>query len=97
MRVVAKSTLREFWEKHRDSEEQLKIWYSESLKANWKKPGDIKKEYVKASIIGDNRIVFNICGNRYRLIVKLNYKRGWVFIRFVGTHLEYDKINAEKI
>ena len=65
--------------------------------ANWTNPKEIKEEYPKASIIGDNRVVFNICGNKYRLIVKINYERGWVFIRFIGAHTEYDKIKAETI
>ena len=97
MRVIAKRTLREFWIKHEDSEQPLKSWYSETTKGRWKHPNDLKKEYAKASIIGDSRVVFNICGNKYRLIVKINYARQGVFIRFVGTHKEYDKINAEKI
>ncbi len=97
MRVIAKGTLRLFWQKHKDAEQALITWYSEALKAKWKTPGDIKRDYVKASIIGGNRVVFNICGNTYRLIVKINYERGWVFIRFIGTHEAYDKIDAEKI
>ena len=97
MRALAKKTLREFWENHKDTEQSLRAWYSEASKANWKTPNDIKKEFVKASIVGDNRVVFNICGNKYRLIVKFNYHRGWAFIRFIGTHGEYDKINVERI
>ncbi|MCK5815475.1 MAG: type II toxin-antitoxin system HigB family toxin [Flavobacteriaceae bacterium] len=97
MRVFSKKILREFWVKHNDSEEQLKTWYNEALKAKWKNPSDIKAEYVKASILKGGRVVFNICGNKYRLIVEINYERQWNFIRFIGTHTEYDKINAEKI
>lgn len=97
MRVIAKKILREFWEKHRDSEQQLKTWYNESLKANWSNPSDIKSEYSKASILKSGRVVFNICGNKYRLIVDINYERQWVFIRFIGTHSDYDKIDANKI
>jgi mRNA interferase HigB len=97
MRVVAKKILRDFWERHSDAEQQLKTWYKESSKATWKNPAEIKEEFAKASILKSGRIVFNICGNRYRLITDINYERQWVFIRFVGTHLEYDKVNADKI
>lgn len=97
MRVIAKKILREFWEKHADSEEQLKTWYKEASKANWKGPVDIKAEYASASILKNGRVVFNICGNKYRLIVDINYVRQWMFIRFIGTHNDYDKVDADKI
>lgn len=97
MRVVAKSTLRDFWMIHKDCEDQLKSWYDEAEKSNWNSPNDIKAEFPSASILPDNRMVFNIKGNTYRLVVKINYKFGIVWIRFIGTHGEYDKINAEKI
>ena len=96
-RIVAKKTLRDFWEKHEDCEEYLKTWYDTAKISNWKTPGDIKRTYSHASILGNNRVVFNIKGNSYRLIVKFNYERQWAFIRFIGTHAEYDKINAEII
>jgi mRNA interferase HigB len=97
MRVFAKKILREFWEKQNDSEEQLKSWYNETYKALWTTQNDIKSEYPKASILKSGKVVFNICGNKYRLIVQINYSRRWVFIRFIGTHIEYDKIDANKI
>ena len=97
MRVIAKKILREFWEKHNDSEDQLKTWYNEASKAKWISPSDIKNGYPKASILKAGRVVFNICGNKYRLIAHINYLRQWVFIRFIGTHEDYDKIDAEKI
>lgn len=97
MRVISKKSLRDFWEKHNDCEQQLKSWYQEALKASWKSPKDIKEDYPSASILDDNRIVFNIKGNTYRLIVRINYDYGIVWIRFIGTHTEYDKINANKI
>ena len=97
MRVFAKKILREFWYKQTDSEEQLKTWYKEASRANWTTPATIKSEYPKASILKDRKVVFNICGNKYRLIVRINYKRGWVFILFIGTHLEYDKIDTDKL
>ncbi len=97
MRVIAKKILREFWEKQNDSEEQLKTWYKEASKASWTSPIDIKSEYPKASILKSGRVVFNICGNKYRLIVQINYLRKWGFIRFIGTHEEYDKQDANKV
>ncbi len=97
MRVIAKKILREFWEKHNDAEEQLKTWHKEASKATWKSPSEIKAEYAKASILKSRRVVFNICGNKYRLIVEINYDRQWMFIRFIGTHSAYDKIDADKI
>lgn len=97
MRVIARKTLRDFWEKHPDSEQQLKAWYQEAEEAKWKGPYDIKKNYPSASTREDNRIVFNIKGNHYRLIVRINYAYGMVWIRFVGTHAQYDKIDATKI
>ena len=97
MRVIAKKILREFWEKHSDSEQQLKTWYKEASKASWTNPSDIKSEYSKASILKTGRAIFNICGNKYRLVVDVNYDRKWVFIRFIGTHSDYYKIDANKI
>ncbi len=96
-RVIAKRTLREFWENHADSEQYLKTWYETARNSNWNSPNDIKKTYVNASILKDSRVVFNIKGNSYRLIVKFNYERKWAFIRFIGTHAAYDKINADTI
>ena len=97
MRVIARKVLREFWEKHADSEQQLKSWFQEASKAEWKTPIDIKAEYPSASILNDNRFVFNIKGNNYRLIVKINFDYQMVWIRFIGTHAEYDKVNANEI
>jgi mRNA interferase HigB len=97
MRVIAKSTLRNFWLKHADCEQALKSWYNEADKTTWLHPNDIKADYPSASILADNRVVFNIRGNTYRLIVKVNYSYQIVWIRFIGTHAEYDKIDANKI
>jgi len=97
MRVFVKKRLREFWDKHNDCAEQLKTWYKEASKANWATPAEIKKEYAKASILKNGKVVFNICGNKYRLIVDINYKRQWCFIRFIGTHTEYENIEVDKI
>lgn len=97
MRIIAKSTLRDFWLKHADSEQSLKSWYLEADKSNWLNPNEIKAEYPSASILSDNRVVFNIKGNTYRLIVKINYTYQMIWIRFIGTHAEYDKVDATKI
>ncbi|WP_194767725.1 type II toxin-antitoxin system HigB family toxin [Tamlana sp. I1] len=96
-RIIAKRTLRVFWEKHADSEQYLKTWYETAKNSNWTSPNDVKQTYINASILKDSRIVFNIKGNSYRLIVKFNFDRQWAFIRFVGTHSEYDKIDADTI
>ena len=97
MRVIAKSTLRDFWKAHPDTEQQLESWYQEADAANWKGPNDIKREYPSASILANNRVVFNIKGNHYRLIVKFNYAYQIGWIRFIGTHAQYDKIDAKNI
>jgi mRNA interferase HigB len=97
LRVIAKKTLRDFWEKHKDCEDQLMAWYHEAENAAWRSPNQIKKDYPSASILAENRVVFNIKGNNYRLIVKLNYDYGIVWIRFVGTHAQYDKMDANNI
>ena len=97
MRVIAKKTIRNFWLKHPDCEQQLKSWYKEAEDAVWKSPNEIKREYPSASILEGNRIVFNIKGNNYRLIVKINYHYQMLWIRFIGIHAQYDKIDATKI
>ncbi len=97
MRVISIKKLRDFWLIHNDSEQQLKAWYQEAEKSTWKTPADIKKKYPKASIVADNRVVFNIKGNDYRLVVKIHYDREIVYIRFIGTHTEYDAIDVTKI
>lgn len=97
VRVISKRILREFWQKHGDCEQQLKAWYKEAEEADWRTPNDIKRDYPSASFLHENRVVFNIKGNTYRLIVKVNYDFSVVWIRFVGTHADYDKINASTI
>jgi len=96
-RIIAKKTLQEFWEKHADSEQYLKTWYETAKKSKWNSPNEVKENYINASILKDSRVVFNIKGNSYRLIVKFNYIRQWAFIRFIGTHAEYNKIDADTI
>ena len=97
MRIIAKKILRDFWETHHDSNQQLKSWYQETSKAKWATPKEIKMEYPSASFLANNRVVFNIKGNHYRLIVKISYDYEMVWIRFIGTHAGYDKINAKTI
>jgi mRNA interferase HigB len=97
LRIIAKKILRDFWQIHPDSEQQLKAWYQETSKAHWTNPSKIKIEYPSASFLADNRVVFNIKGNQYRLIVKINYDYQMIWIRFIGTHAAYDKINAKTI
>ncbi len=94
MRVISRKTLRNFWAKHGDSEDQLKSWHQETEKATWKNHNELKQEYPSASILENDRVVFNIKGNKYRLIVKINYQYQILWIRFIGTHAEYDKIDA---
>lgn len=96
MRIIAKRTLREFSERHPDAEEPLLAWYREVEQEDWDTPAKVKAKYRNASIVGDNRVVFNIKGNDYRVVVKINYPFRIVYIRFVGTHAAYDRINVEE-
>ncbi|HDH04798.1 MAG TPA: type II toxin-antitoxin system HigB family toxin [Nitrospirae bacterium] len=97
MRVIARKTLREFWESHTDARQPLQAWYADVKHAVWKKPSDIKEVYRNASFIANNRVVFNIKGNKYRLVVVIQYEHSIVYIRFVGTHREYDRIDVATI
>jgi len=97
MRVLARQTLRKFWTKHQDAKAQLEAWFAEANSAAWSNPSDVKERYGTASFLGKNRVVFNICGNKYRLIVHIKYEFETVIIRFVGTHAEYDRIDAKEI
>jgi len=94
VRIFNKSTLSEFWKKHKDAEESLKTWYKNASKTEWKKPRDVKKMFAKASIVANNRVVFDINGGSYRLVVEFNYDFGLGYIRFIGTHSDYDKIDV---
>ena len=97
MRVIARKTLRDFYEIHTDAKSALEAWFHEVAAAKWGGPNEIKKRYPSADILPGNRAVFNIKGNTYRLIVKIHYNTGIVFVRFVGTHAEYDKVDAAVI
>jgi mRNA interferase HigB len=101
MRVIAKSMLRKFWEsspKYRDAKTQMTEWFNYCAAAEWNTPHELKADLRNASILKNNRVVFNICGNKYRIIVLMDYVRHGMLIRFVGTHKEYDEIkNIERI
>ncbi len=97
MRVIAVKNLRDFWEIHSDAEAPLKAWLDEARAANWQSPADIKVRYASASILKSRRVVFNIKGNEYRLIVAVAYQYAAVYIKFVGTHKQYDAINADTV
>jgi mRNA interferase HigB len=97
MRIISIGTLRNYWVRHKETQEPLRAWVGLAKRAKWKEPRDIRKQFAKASILSGNRAVFDICGGNYRLVVKINYDHGIVYIRFMGAHSEYDKINAEEI
>ena len=97
MRIIAVSTLRAFWARHPDAEQPLKAWHDEVLRASWQQPADIKAHYRSASVLKNRRVVFNIKGNSYRLVVSIAYKLQIVYVKFIGTHEEYDAIDAETV
>lgn len=97
MRVISRKTLKDFWNQHPEARQPLQAWYVDVKQAKWTKPVDIKEVYSNASFLANNRVVFNIKGNKYRLVVAIQYDHGIVYIRFVGSHREYDKINASTI
>ena len=86
VRIIARRALREFWEQHPDAEQPLRAWYHDARKAEWHSPVDVKRVYANASVVGENRVVFNIKGNKYRLVVAINYPFRTCYIRFVGSH-----------
>jgi mRNA interferase HigB len=96
MRIVAKKALRDFWERYPDAEEPLLAWYREVEQEDWDTPAKVKDKYRSANIVGNNRVVFNITGNDYRPVVRINYPHRIVYIRFIGTHAEYDRIDAKE-
>lgn len=99
MRVIAKSTLRRFWSQKgcKDAKGPLRAWHEEACMAKWKRPQDIKDQYANASFCGNNRVVFNIGGNKYRLVVEVQYDAAIVWVKFVGTHRQYDNIDVETV
>lgn len=97
MRVIAKRTLREFYSQpnYQDLQGPLEAWHAEAVKGDWRTPHDIKAQYTNASIITDTQVVFNIAGNKYRLVVNLDYQRRVVYVKFIGTHKQYDKLDLK--
>jgi mRNA interferase HigB len=97
MHVIALSTLRDFWERHPGAEQPLRGWYAHACASRWAEPDDVKRDYASASIPPGSRAVFYIGGNTYRLVAAIHYGRGKVYVRFVGTHAEYDRTRAEEV
>lgn len=97
MRVIAKRTLREFWANHPDAERPLQAWHAEAQKAAWSTPQQVKDQFGSASILKSGRVVFNVAGNKYRLVVAMDFKRQACYIKFIGTHKQYDMIDAETV
>lgn len=98
MQIVAKKRLKEFWKKHPQARVPLETWHATVAKARWKEPPDIKRMFgAGVDFVGDNRAIFDIAGNKYRLVVHVSYEYKAVLIKFIGTHAEYDRIDAEKV
>jgi mRNA interferase HigB len=98
MQVIARRTLRQFWERYPDAEAPLRSWHSRVSKANWQAPSDVKNDFGNAvDFVGDNRAIFDIGGNKYRLVAHITYGFGKVLVKFLHTHSEYNKINAETV
>jgi mRNA interferase HigB len=97
MRIISRRILKEFWEKHPDAEQPLRAWYADVKQAQWRSPSEIKNIYQHAGVIANNRVVFNIKGNSYRLVAAVQYEFGIVYIRFAGTHKEYSRVDAATI
>jgi mRNA interferase HigB len=97
VRIISRKKLKDFWKRHPQAEKPLRAWYADAKQANWSSPAAIKSMYRNASVVSNNRVVFNIKGNDYRLVAAINYHYAIIYIRFVGTHVEYDKIDVETI
>ena len=97
MVVISRGTLVQYWKRHPGTEQELKAWFYEAKNSSWKTPADVKAKYGNASILKDGRVVFNICGNKHRLVVWVNYSSRTIYVRFVGSHKEYDKIDVQTI
>jgi mRNA interferase HigB len=99
MRIISRKTLRQFWEKpeYADAEQTLKAWFREASNADWTSPAAVKAAFGAASIVANNRVVFNIGGNKYRLVVRVNYPYRVMYVRFIGTHMQYNRINVEEV
>lgn len=99
MRILSRKTLKDFWEnnKYSNSEQPLKSWYAEMVKAKFNNMAELKRQYGTMSVLTSDKVVFNIGGNKFRLIVKIKFDMKIIFIKFIGTHKQYDNINAEEI
>lgn len=97
MRVIAKRTLRQFWQLHGDARGALEAWHSEAAKATWATPQQVKEQFGSASVLKGGRVVFNVGGNKYRLVVAIDFGRQACFVKFIGTHSQYDAIDAETV
>ena len=97
MNIHNRGTLVKFWKKHADSKKALELWYNDVGSKNWKKPNELIGDFATADIIINDRVVFNVKGNKYRLVASINYQKGWLFIKFIRTHAEYNKIDAASI
>jgi mRNA interferase HigB len=97
MRIISRKTLKDLWERHPDAGQALLAWYADVKASRWRTPADIKRAYRNAGFVGNNRVVFNIKGNTYSIVVAIQYQFGIVYIRFVGTHEEYDRIDAARV
>ncbi len=97
MRVIALKPLREFWQRHPQAEVPLRAWYAIASRADWRSPADVKADYRSASFVANNRVVFNIKGNDFRLVAAMRYTSGLLYVRFVGTHAEYDRIDVNQV
>ncbi len=97
MRIISRKTLIDFWEKYPECKQSLKAWFDEARNATWSSPNDLKTQYRNASIINNRRVVFNINGNKFRLITDIEYRIGIIFVVWIGTHRQYDKINVAEI
>ena len=97
MNIHNRGTLIKFWKKHAASKKSLELWYNDVASKTWRKPNDVIGDFATADIITNDRVVFNIKGNKYRLVASINYQKGWLFIKFIGTHAEYNKIDVATI
>jgi mRNA interferase HigB len=97
MQIIAKRTIRIFWDKHPQAETPLRLWYAQVSRSRWSGPADIRAMFGSVDFVSDNRVIFNIGGNKYRLIAHIAYAHGRVLIKFVGTHAEYDDIEPETV
>ena len=97
MRIISRKKLRDFWQQHPDARSSLEAWYADVKHADWRTPNDIRNTYRNASLVANNRVVFNIKGNKYRLVIAVQYHYGIVYIRFIGSHPEYDQVDVATI